>query len=562
MPKINQYKKKPSLIPSLLRVAIKPLLLATALSTWGCSGAETSDVVENKLEAVTIGGVHFQTVLSGQYVGAQNNGGGSINATANTAQGWETFTIDDLNGGSLTSGDALTIRTGGGQYFRAVNSGGSSLDATANSARGWETFTIVKAAGSGVIQNGDVVAFRAPSGAYMRARNGGGSSVDVAGSSVQGWEQFRISGLSTAPSGDAQCSTGIRAGDVCCSASCGSCGGSGCGSRPGGADECCSSPILASGVSCSGNEPPCVVGGTTEPPQTSGTRVIGYLPNWYGSYASWATKIDFSKLTHINLAFMTADGNGNLQLAPAKDLDTFIAAAHARGVKVFPSIGGGGGDASIAPWYTPSRVDAFVDRIISYVRARKMDGIDVDQEAPGIMGTNYNNFIAKLKAKAAPYGLPVSAAVSQWMQSGMSDATLRSFDFVNIMAYDNTGTWTGAGEHSSYGDAQAALNYYAGKGIAKNKIVLGVPFYGYCWGNCNGKSSSYVLYKDLVNKFSWAPTTDWIVSGGATYSYNGNGTMTAKTKLGAQYGGIMIWELGADSSGSTSLLNTIDAALP
>ena len=44
---------------------------------------------------------------------------------------------------------------------------------------------------------------------------------------------------------------------VCCPASCGACGGSGCGSRPGGAENCCTSHVLRSGNSCDSFAPPC-----------------------------------------------------------------------------------------------------------------------------------------------------------------------------------------------------------------------------------------------------------------------------------------------------------------
>lgn len=65
--------------------------------------------------------------------------------------------------------------------------------------------------------------------------------------------------------GDPSCSTGIAADGVCCAASCGACGGAGCGNRPGGSAACCAGPIRTSGVSCSGSTPPCVLdssGGT------------------------------------------------------------------------------------------------------------------------------------------------------------------------------------------------------------------------------------------------------------------------------------------------------------
>lgn len=47
------------------------------------------------------------------------------------------------------------------------------------------------------------------------------------------------------------CSAGIANGNKCCAASCGSCGGSGCTGRPGGASQCCSGTIRNSGVTCS-----------------------------------------------------------------------------------------------------------------------------------------------------------------------------------------------------------------------------------------------------------------------------------------------------------------------
>lgn len=60
--------------------------------------------------------------------------------------------------------------------------------------------------------------------------------------------------------GDPTCSTGIRSShNMCCAASCLSCGGAGCNKRDGGADNCCNTQIRDSGVSCLTNPPPCVI---------------------------------------------------------------------------------------------------------------------------------------------------------------------------------------------------------------------------------------------------------------------------------------------------------------
>lgn len=316
------------------------------------------------------------------------------------------------------------------------------------------------------------------------------------------------------------------------------------------------------GVTSTGGESSQSGGGPGLPVEPR-TRVIGYMPNWYGSYSSWASKVDFSRLTHVNLAFALANDQGKLGLAPAGEIDAFIAAAHAAGVKVYPSLCGGGGDPKITPFYEPDKVDAFVDEIIAFTQARDMDGIDVDVEAPQKMGAKYDTFIAKLIAQAHPLGLEVTAAVAPWMQHGMSDTTVRAFDFITVMSYDNAGTWTGAGAHSSYDQAVDALEFYEAKGVDKDKIVLGVPFYGYCWGSCNGASSRYMLYKDILAKFSWAATTDWIDQDGAKYSFNGVQTMADKAELGQKYGGLMIWELAGDVStdDDNSLLRALDEAL-
>ncbi|CAN0300536.1 unnamed protein product, partial [Laminaria digitata] len=47
---------------------------------------------------------------------------------------------------------------------------------------------------------------------------------------------------------------------VCCESECGTCGGRGCGGRPGGADACCVGSITDSGMMCNVTmAAPCIV---------------------------------------------------------------------------------------------------------------------------------------------------------------------------------------------------------------------------------------------------------------------------------------------------------------
>ena len=183
-------------------------IASLVFSSWGLAGCtaatdelerdSASEDVEDTSQALDIAGVTFQTVQGGRYLGAQNNGGSTVNATATVAQGWEKFTLDDINGGSLVSGDQVFVRAGNGQYFQAVNGGGSSLNAASNNRLGWETFRIVKESGSGTIANGDVVGLQTvTTGNWVSAQNGGGGAVFAYGGALGSWERLRIGGLST-----------------------------------------------------------------------------------------------------------------------------------------------------------------------------------------------------------------------------------------------------------------------------------------------------------------------------------------------------------------------------
>eukprot|EP00903_Cladosiphon_okamuranus_P007850 g7592.t2 len=62
---------------------------------------------------------------------------------------------------------------------------------------------------------------------------------------------------------------GVSQGDVCCEASCGTCGGSGCSGRGNGQDSCCTKNITANGETCSvKGAAPCIMDGDVVVPPT------------------------------------------------------------------------------------------------------------------------------------------------------------------------------------------------------------------------------------------------------------------------------------------------------
>ena len=115
----------------------------------------------------------------GHQVQAQNNGGSTVNANPTQVGPWETFTLTDLNGGLLKSGDSVSIQAGSGHYFQEVFTQYYELNADANSLNSYSTFVIEKPVGGGEITPFDRIALKTYSGRYVRAFENGGNNVDT-----------------------------------------------------------------------------------------------------------------------------------------------------------------------------------------------------------------------------------------------------------------------------------------------------------------------------------------------------------------------------------------------
>jgi chitinase len=285
------------------------------------------------------------------------------------------------------------------------------------------------------------------------------------------------------------------------------------------------------------------------------TRLVGYLPDYEGSYGTYAHTLDFSKMTHLNLAFgnpprcngtCTASSNMTFSLGQSDaDIAAVVNAAHAAGLKVILSIGGGGGDQLILQFYNAGLSTQLVNSLSNYLNAHNLDGVDVDIEDPNNMGNPYSTFVNALVTKLRPQGKIISAAVAEYLQPSMPDSALHQFDFINVMVYSN------------YSDAQTTLQYYSvQKNVARNLITLGVPFFGQ-----SGDGSIEEPYNTILAAYPNAWQSDMVnggpLDGGITLYYVGEATMAQETQLGKQYGGVMIWELTQDAAAPHSLLNVI-----
>jgi RHS repeat-associated protein len=146
--------------------------------------------------------------INGYYVVAENNNDDNfrdVNANRSAIGPWETFTIIDIDEGSLESGDQIYLRAGDiDRYVFAWGGGEPNPGGRLNTKWYYNTlekFTIRKADGSpGIIDHDTDISLQSPNGYYVVAEGGGApqGSAPPAGqmfanrTAVGAWEKFRL----------------------------------------------------------------------------------------------------------------------------------------------------------------------------------------------------------------------------------------------------------------------------------------------------------------------------------------------------------------------------------
>jgi chitinase len=291
-------------------------------------------------------------------------------------------------------------------------------------------------------------------------------------------------------------------------------------------------------------------------------RVVGYY--YLRDLMARPNKIPFklSRLTHVNLAFLAPDSLGNFT-QDLSSLKHFIKMAHKNNVKVLFSIGGGDSNPNYSTLLLDDKRPVLVKNFLSLVLKYNLDGIDVDIENSDL-DNNYEAFVVEMASALRLHQKLITAALQFIPESvnRYTDKALEQFDFINIMSYDHMSGKRPA-PHSSYSNSAADIDIYAiGRKIPKEKLTLGVPFYGYLYGpDITGRPyRPSINYRDIVSEFPGAESTDSLknMSGGKSVFYNGIPTIKQKTTLAKEKAsGIMIWQLGGDAHGSKSLLKAI-----
>ena len=344
---------------------------------------------------------------------------------------------------------------------------------------------------------------------------------------------------------------------------------------------------------------------TVTPTPLPSTKIVGYYAAWAAYSGFTPDKIDAGKLTHINYAFANIGSDLKIALGYPDVDPSNIAKLNALkqvnpNLKTIIAVGGWSWSArfSDAALTEESRT-IFADSCVDFIVKYGFDGIDIDWEYPvsGGLSTNTrrpedkNNFtllMQKIREKidargvidGKDYLLTFAGAAGSWYLNNIElNKIVQYIDYANVMTYDFHGSWDKYTDFNAplynntdlspqYKDSvDTGVNAWLQTGFPANKLIMGVPFYGYVFKavtNSNhglyqtysGGSSisyaniaaNYLNTSGYVRYFHAESKVPWLFKGSTIITYEDEESIGWKTDYikAKGLGGAMIWELSQD----------------
>lgn len=222
-----------------------------------------------------------------------------------------------------------------------------------------------------------------------------------------------------------------------------------------------------------------------------------------GYYASWKAsqypidQIEWAGLTHVALAFYTPQPDGSLSLTSgsAQLASDLVQSAHNHGVKAIASLGGADSAAAFRAATASAVLPKFVENLVALKASVGFDGFDVDWEPLATSEELIAIDLATRIRAASPNAIltiPVGC-LNVNIDTNLANfaAIAAAYDQINLMSYGLSGAWPGwKSWHSSplyHQDSatpmsiDSSVQLYVGAGVPKNKLGIGIGFYGLCY---------------------------------------------------------------------------------
>lgn len=323
-------------------------------------------------------------------------------------------------------------------------------------------------------------------------------------------------------------------------------------------------------------------------------RVFGYFQRGADEDTTYGpADVPYSSLTHLSSFSLAPESDGTVVLSDSyqDDLLTEFMNYDDENTVFQLTVHDGyyNGNFSDAA-STQTRRERFARTAVDHVVNYGFDGLDLDWEFPDgrIRDDDPQNFTALL----AECRQELDDRMGAWTELSYAGAADESridtyevdkhdnyVDFINVMTYNYHGQWSNDTNFNSplYSppedpdgqqnwNASHSMEYWASKPIAKSKLVMGAPFYGWAYQGVSGTnkglfqsfdSAGAVLYKDVDPSnydYFWHHDAEvpWLYSwtNDEFISWVNEASVANKCSyvLDNGFGGAFCWELGHDTS--------------
>ncbi len=278
----------------------------------------------------------------------------------------------------------------------------------------------------------------------------------------------------------------------------------------------------------------------------------------YLSYGSYQTQLEYVAISQnsfsvISPSYFNIQADGSLQVEEVSQ--SYVEAMHEKNVKIVPFLSNHwdkqGGSLAL------NRVDSLADEIANAVSKYNLDGINVDIENVSHQYREQYTKLVRLLREKLPKEKEVSVAVAAnpkdwtlgWHGSYDYKELGKYADHLFLMAYDEHYNGGEAGPIASISFVEESIQY-ALKYVPKEKIVLGVPFFGRIWsedGRMKGIGMTHRQIASAIEKTGGTVTVDPdLKSVKANISVNSSHSITVNgTKL--KPGNYIIWYDNSDT---------------
>jgi len=222
----------------------------------------------------------------------------------------------------------------------------------------------------------------------------------------------------------------------------------------------------------------------------------------------------------------------------------------------------------------------FINELENYLKEYGFDGVNIDIEDIYKSDRNsYTDLIRQMKEKLGAKGYMITVSIPAKTFDDPTNSYSYPFDYkgigkyadrVAIMTYDEHGAWTGSGSGPIASITwQEKVVKYAITQMSKEKILLGVPVYGFDWtkGKSWPKYSSYEMTMETVKSKSLQVSWDdkykvpyinyWDSNGQKEIWFENASSFSYKINLASKYGlkGIAIWRIGMEDPSIWSVVS-------